>query len=253
MSGRDADHARSRPTAGTSTPCSTRTPTRRARATRAGAASSTASTSSTPRFFGISPREAVSMDPQQRLLLEVAWEALEHAGTAAVVPGRHAHRRVRRHHRHRVRRPRAAGRDHGRGRRVLRVRRGPQRRRRPAGVRPRPARPRCRRRHRVLVVAGGDPPRLPGAPQPASATPRWPAASTSCSRPTRYILTSQARMMSFEGRCKTFDAGGRRLRPRRGCGVLVLKRLSRRRGRRRPDPRRSSAARASTRTAAATA
>jgi acyl transferase domain-containing protein len=33
-------------------------------------------------FFGIAPREAQGMDPQQRLLLEVAWEALEHAGTA---------------------------------------------------------------------------------------------------------------------------------------------------------------------------
>ncbi|KPA09304.1 short-chain dehydrogenase [Candidatus Magnetomorum sp. HK-1] len=33
-------------------------------------------------FFGISKKEALSMDPQQRLLLEVAWEALENGNLA---------------------------------------------------------------------------------------------------------------------------------------------------------------------------
>ena len=31
------------------------------------------------RFFGVTPREAESIDPQQRLLLETSWQALEHA------------------------------------------------------------------------------------------------------------------------------------------------------------------------------
>jgi 3-oxoacyl-[acyl-carrier-protein] synthase II len=34
-------------------------------------------------FFRIAPKEAMSLDPQQRLLLEVSWEALENAGIPA--------------------------------------------------------------------------------------------------------------------------------------------------------------------------
>ncbi|NJO97235.1 MAG: polyketide synthase [Pleurocapsa sp. CRU_1_2] len=36
-----------------------------------------------PSFFRIAPKEALSIDPQQRLLLEVSWEALENAAIAA--------------------------------------------------------------------------------------------------------------------------------------------------------------------------
>ncbi|NES18400.1 MAG: SDR family NAD(P)-dependent oxidoreductase [Symploca sp. SIO3E6] len=31
-------------------------------------------------FFGISPKETINLDPQHRLLLEVSWEAIEHSG-----------------------------------------------------------------------------------------------------------------------------------------------------------------------------
>ena len=50
----------------------------------------------------------------------------------------------------------------------------------------------------------------------------------------RRISTARARMMSSDGRCKTFDASADGYVRGEGCGVVVLKRLSRRRARRRP-------------------
>ena len=40
------------------------------------------------------------------------------------------------------------------------------------------------------------------------------------------VLTSRARMMSLDGRCKTFDASADGYVRGEGCGMLVLKRLS---------------------------
>ena len=44
--------------------------------------------------------------------------------------------------------------------------------------------------------------------------------------PVGAILTSRARMMSFDGRCKTFDASADGYVRAEGCGMLVLKRLT---------------------------
>ena len=55
--------------------------------------------------------------------------------------------------------------------------------------------------------------------------------------PDLYIALSQSRMLAPDGRCKTFDAAADGFVRGEGCGVVVLKRLERRAGRRRPHPR----------------
>ena len=44
--------------------------------------------------------------------------------------------------------------------------------------------------------------------------------------PASIVATSRARMLSADGRCKTFDAAANGYARSEGCGILVLKRLS---------------------------
>ena len=175
-------------------------------------------------FFGISPREAISMDPQQRLLLEVAWEALEHAGIAP---------------------PDLAGTATG----VFVGMTGTEY---------------SDLALQGGIMADVDAYFASGVAQSVAAGRlayafdlHGPAVAvdTACSSsllaahmaclslrlgecdaalaggvglmlsPDGHIMTSQARMMSFEGRCKTFDAAADGYVRGEGCGLVVLKRL----------------------------
>ena len=176
-------------------------------------------------FFGISPREAAAMDPQQRLLLEVAWEALEHAG---INP-----RTIRGTQTARVRRP-----D---DQRLLLTFAGKLR---PEDIDPYipfgnaanfaagrlsyflGARgPAVVSRHRVLVVAGVDP---PGLPEPAPRRERHALAAgvNLMLSPENNIACSRWGMLAPDGLCKTFDADANGYVRSEGCGVVVLKRLT---------------------------
>jgi acyl transferase domain-containing protein len=177
-----------------------------------------------PQFFGIAPREAAGMDPQQRLLLEVSWEALEHAGQAP-------------------------DRLHGSNTGVfvgistneylqLQIKAGASRLDAHAGT------------GGAVSVAAGRLSYSLGFQGPAL------AVDTACSSslvavhlacqslrrgecdmalaggvnltlaPEANVILSRARMLSPQGRCKTFDAGADGYVRGEGCGVVVLKRLA---------------------------
>ena len=178
-----------------------------------------------PQFFGISPREAVGMDPQHRLLLEVAWEALEHAGIApsslsgsraAVFVGisssDYSTQRADLAGSGSGDAYTAAGGAHsiaaGRLSYFLGVH-GPNMAVDTACssslVAVHLAVQSLRNREAGLALAGG-----------VNLTLTSNGA----------ILTSRARMMSFDGHCKTFDASADGYVRAEGCGMLVLKRLS---------------------------
>jgi acyl transferase domain-containing protein/SAM-dependent methyltransferase len=176
-------------------------------------------------FFGVSPREAVSMDPQQRLLLEVAWEALENGGhspsrlagsdtgvfvglsTSDYAQLANAHERIER-----------VDAYHGTGG-AFSVAAG--------------------RLSYVLGLHG------PSLAVDTACSSSLVAVHLACQSlrsgecrtalvggvnlllsPVPTVKASRARMLSPDGRCKTFDAAADGYVRGEGCGVVVLKRLS---------------------------
>ena len=176
-------------------------------------------------FFGNSPREAIAMDPQHRLLLEVAWEALEHAAIAPPSLARsrsgvfigmtgtdYADLQLKANRIEELDAYFGTGISHS-------------------------------------IAAG----RLaytfdfqgPAIAFDTACSSSLVATHAACQAlragecdlalgggvnlmlsPDGHISTSRARMMSFEGRCKTFDAAADGYVRAEGCALLVLKRLS---------------------------
>jgi acyl transferase domain-containing protein/NADPH:quinone reductase-like Zn-dependent oxidoreductase/NADP-dependent 3-hydroxy acid dehydrogenase YdfG len=178
-----------------------------------------------PTFFGITRREAQGMDPQQRLLLEVAWEALEHAGQApdrlersatgvyvGVCANDYAQMQLTTGDRGLLDAHFASGIAHsiasGRLSYLLGLQ-GPSVTLDTACssslVALHLACQALRARDCRMALAGG---------------------VNLILSPDLYIALSHSRMLSPDGKCKTFDAAADGFARGEGCGVVVLKRLS---------------------------
>ena len=175
-------------------------------------------------FFQIAPVEAIGMDPQQRMVLEVAWSALEHAGldpkelrgrpvgvfigisvsdyshllSAEGLEGANLYAGA----------GNASSVAAGRLSYVLGLE-GP-----------------------AVAVDTACSSSLVAVHQACSALQRGEAemalagAVNAILRPDVSVAFARARMLSPDGRCKTFDASADGYVRGEGCGVLVLKRLS---------------------------
>jgi acyl transferase domain-containing protein/NADPH:quinone reductase-like Zn-dependent oxidoreductase/7-keto-8-aminopelargonate synthetase-like enzyme/acyl carrier protein len=177
-----------------------------------------------PGFFGISPREAQFMDPQQRLLLEVHWEALENAG---FVPERLAQSQV--------------GVFVGMGTTDysdLQAALGPMASDAYNGTGGSHAA--AAGRLSYLLGVRGPSLAVDTACSSSLVSVHLAVMSLRCGEsdlalasgvslnfsPDVFISLCKARMLSPDGRCKTFDAKANGYVRGEGCGVVVLKRLS---------------------------
>ncbi|GFN30065.1 hybrid non-ribosomal peptide synthetase/type I polyketide synthase [Paenibacillus xylaniclasticus] len=179
-----------------------------------------------PLFFNISPREAMSMDPQERIFLEECWKVFEDAGytreqLAAKYKGRVGV---------------FAG-ITGTGFNLY----GPGLWKRGQSIFPRTSFSSVANRVSYFLNLKG-----PSLPIDSMCSSSLTAIHEACEHiyngecemaiaggvnlylhPSSYVFLSAMRMLSPDGRCKSFGAGGNGFVPGEGAGVVLLKPLSR--------------------------
>ncbi|MFJ8229751.1 SDR family NAD(P)-dependent oxidoreductase [Streptomyces sp. NPDC094448] len=178
-----------------------------------------------PLFFGISPQEAMNTDPQERLFLQESWNALENAG--------YTRRRVAEAHRGRV------GVFAGVSKTGFDLY-GPQLWERNERLHPLTSFSSVANRVSYLLDLHG--PSLPVDTMCSSSLSAVHEAMEHLRRdecelalaggvnlylhPSNYLLMSGKRMLSDDGRCRSFGAGGNGFVPGEGVAVVLLKRLA---------------------------
>ncbi|MCX5214354.1 SDR family NAD(P)-dependent oxidoreductase [Kitasatospora sp. NBC_00240] len=178
-----------------------------------------------PLFFGISPQEAMNMDPQERLFLQESWNALEDAG--------YTRRRLADAHGGRV------GVFAGVSKTGFDLY-GPALREQNENLHPLTSFASVANRVSYLLDLRG--PSLPVDTMCSSSLSAVHEAMEHLRRgecdlafaggvnlylhPSNYTLMSGKRMLSHDGKCRSFGAGGNGFVPGEGAAVVLLKRLS---------------------------
>ncbi|MBT2404443.1 MULTISPECIES: SDR family NAD(P)-dependent oxidoreductase [unclassified Streptomyces] len=178
-----------------------------------------------PLFFAISPQEAMSMDPQERLFLQESWNALEDGG--------YTRQRLADAHRRKV------GVFAGVSKTGFDLY-GPELRKRNEKLHPLTSFASVANRVSYLLDLTG--PSLPVDTLCSSSLSAVHEAIQHLLRgecdlavaggvnlylhPSNYTLMSGKRMLSDDGRCRSFGAGGNGFVPGEGVAVVLLKRLS---------------------------
>jgi acyl transferase domain-containing protein/glutamate/tyrosine decarboxylase-like PLP-dependent enzyme/acyl carrier protein len=178
-----------------------------------------------PLFFNISPREAANIDPQERLFVQSAWEALEEAG--------YTREQLKLRHQSRV------GVFAGITKTGFALY-GPELRRQGRPEAPHTSFGSVANRVSYLLNLSG-----PSMPIDTMCSASLTAIHEACEHlyrdecelalaggvnlylhPHSYVELCGMRMLSAEGRCKSFGKGGDGFVPGEGVGVVLLKRLS---------------------------